>query len=92
VALYPKQTNKLWIWKAFSRNTRQLIDWDCGGRDNGILSKHYERLNERLKKRNVSVFFADDWQAYSDIISFKLLIQIKSETHLMESNNMPQRH
>jgi insertion element IS1 protein InsB len=38
------------------------------------------------------VFFADCWQAYSNIIPSKLLIQTKSETHLIESNNMPQRH
>jgi len=45
-----------------------------------------------LKKWNVSVFFADGWQAYSDIIPSESLIQTKSETHLIESNNMPQRH
>ena len=77
-----------WIWKAFSRNTRQLIDWECGGRGNGTFSKRYERL----KKWNVSVCVADGWQAYSDIIPSKSLIQTKSETHLIESNNMPQRH
>jgi len=40
----------------------------------------------------VSVFFADGWRAYSDIIPSELLIQTKSETHLIESNNAPQRH
>ena len=38
------------------------------------------------------MFFADGWQAYSDIIPAGLLIQTKTQTHLIESNNMPQRH
>ena len=38
------------------------------------------------------MYFADGWQAYADCIPKKLLKQTKSETHLIESNNMPQRH
>ena len=38
------------------------------------------------------MFFADGWGAYSDLIPPKLLIQTKSETYLIESNNAPQRH
>jgi len=40
----------------------------------------------------VKVFFSDYWNAYSDLIPPELLIQTKRETHLIESNNMPQRH
>ena len=45
-----------------------------------------------MKEWNVKVFFADGWNAYSDLIPPELLVQTKSETHLIESNNMPQRH
>jgi insertion element IS1 protein InsB len=45
-----------------------------------------------LKKWNVELFFADGWQAYADLIPPELLIQTKSQTHLIESNSMPQRH
>jgi len=45
-----------------------------------------------LKAWNVKVFFADGWGAYSDLIPPELLIQTKAETHLIESNNFPQRH
>ena len=38
------------------------------------------------------MYFADGWTAYKDIIPKELLIQSKSETHLIESNNAPQRH
>jgi insertion element IS1 protein InsB len=40
----------------------------------------------------VKIFFADGWNVYADVIPKKLLIQTKRETHLIESNNMPQRH
>jgi len=45
-----------------------------------------------LKRWNVAVFFSDNWSAYSDLIPSELLVQSKSQTHLIESNNMPQRH
>ena len=47
--------NKLWIWKALSRETGQLIDWDCGNRD----ASTFQRLMHRLKRWNVKVFHTD---------------------------------
>ena len=31
--------NKLWIWKAFCRDTGELIAWQCGDRDKTTLKK-----------------------------------------------------
>ena len=45
-----------------------------------------------MKRWNVKVFFSDGWGAYRDLIPEELLIQTKTQTHLIESNNMPQRH
>ena len=83
-----QKKNKSWMWKAYCRDTKQLIDWECGGRDNAT----FMRLYERLKRWNVKCFFSDRWQAYSDVIPSDILVQSKRETHLIESNNMPQRH
>ena len=88
MALFALKKRQVWIWKAYCRDTGQLIDWECGGRDNDTFAKLYNRL----KSWNVSVCFADGWQAYSALIPADLLIQTKKETHLIESNNMPQRH
>jgi insertion element IS1 protein InsB len=38
------------------------------------------------------VFFADNWEAYAELIPAKLLVQIKAETHGVECNNFRQRH
>jgi IS1 family transposase len=88
VALRIFKKNKVWIWKAYCRDTRQLIDWECGGRDSATFSKLYTRL----KAWNVTIYFSDNWHVYSDLIPPELLVQTKRETHLIESNNMPQRH
>ena len=41
---------------------------------------------------NVSIFFADHWEAYAELIPPELLSQTKAETHGIERNNFRQRH
>ena len=45
-----------------------------------------------MKAWDVDVYFSDNWHVYADIIPQELLVQTKAQTHLIESNNMPQRH
>jgi IS1 family transposase len=47
---------------------------------------------DRLRELNVSVFFADHWEAYAELIPTEILIQTKAETHGVERNNFRQRH
>ena len=68
--------------------TKQLIDWECGSRD----SETFTKLYRRLKKWNVKVYFTDHYGVYRDCIPPEYLIQTKSETHFIESNNFSQRH
>ena len=82
------QKNKCWIWKAYCRNTRQLIDWECGGRDTDT----FARLLDRIVAWNAVLYFADGWPSYEELIPPAFLVQSKKETYLIESNNMPQRH
>ncbi len=79
---------QLWVWKAYCRTTKQLIDWEYGARDVETFRKMYERL----KKLEVKVFFSDRYRVYRDFIPRECLIQTKAATHLIESNNSPQRH
>ena len=80
--------NKLWIWKAYRRETGELIDWECGGRDKETRS----RLIERLSKWDVELFCADSYAAYAEVIDEDRLIQSKSQTYYLEQNNGRQRH
>jgi len=46
----------------------------------------------RLQQWNVKVYFADHWEAYTELIPKDLLIQTKAETHGVERDNFGQRH
>ena len=47
---------------------------------------------DRLEQFEVTVFFADGWEAYAELIPHEKLVQTKAETHEIESNNFRQRH
>jgi len=47
---------------------------------------------DRLKQLKVKVFFADNWEAYAELIPPELLVQTKAETQGVERNNFRQRH
>ncbi len=75
--------NKLWIWKAYRRETGELIDWECGNRDKETLNK----LVKRLKRWKVELFCADNWPVYPEVIDADKLFQGKTQTFYLEQNN-----
>ena len=86
---YPgSKKNKLWIWKAYRRETGELIDWGCGARDKATLSK----LLERLSSLDAELYCTDNWAPYSEVIDEEKLFQGKSQTFYLEQNNGRQRH
>ena len=82
------QKNKLWIWKAYCRETGELIDWECGNRD----SKTLEKMCRRLQRFKVKIYYTDNWEGYLGPLDCELVIQTKKETHGIENNNGRQRH
>ena len=80
--------NKLWIWKAYRRETGELIDWECGARDKATLS----RLMNLLSGWDVELFCTDNWAVYPEVIDEDKLLQTKSQTFYLEQNNGRQRH
>lgn len=79
---------KLWIWKAYCRETRTLVAFECGDRDFATLV----RLVSKLKGYNVKIFFTDNFGPYQKLIPEQMLVQSKSETVAIEQNNGRQRH
>jgi insertion element IS1 protein InsB len=79
---------EVWMWKVINKFTGDLIDWECGGRDRETL----RRLMQRLKDLKILYFHTDGLPAYAAEISENQLYQGKDATHLIESNNAPQRH
>jgi len=47
---------------------------------------------DRLELLKVEVFFADNWEAYAELIPPELLTQTKAQTHGVERNNFCQCH
>jgi insertion element IS1 protein InsB len=45
----------------------------------------------RLELLKVKVFFADNWEAYAELIPSELLVQTKAETYGVERDNFRQR-
>ena len=76
------------IGKAYRRETGELIDWECGGRDKATLSK----LMERLSRWKVELFCTDNWGVYPEMIAAGKLYQSKSQTVYLEQNNGRQKH
>ena len=46
---------------------------------------------ERLGNFNVSVYFADCWEAYRESMPQEMLVQAKAETHGIERNDFRRR-
>ena len=65
-----------------------MVDWECGGRDAGTLSRLLERV-ERWKPR---LYCTDDWAAYGELLSQGRLFVGKEETHGIERDHSRQRH
>ena len=88
MALFEKKKQKLWIWKALCRDTGELIDYECGGRDKATLG----RLIGRLEQWNVKVYYTDAYPVYGCVIPREKWVQTKAETHGIERNNCRMRH
>jgi IS1 family transposase/transposase-like protein len=79
---------KCWVWKAYCRDTGQLVDWKCGDRSSATLAG----MLDRLGRLDVAVFFADGWESHAELIEPEMLVRTKAETHAIERNNFRQRH
>lgn len=88
MALHQKRSQKLWIWKAYERDTARLIDWECGARDQATL----DRLLARLERWGVRLFCTDDYGPYEAALPAGRHSIGKDQMQRSESNNARQRH
>jgi insertion element IS1 protein InsB len=88
LALFKKKPPRVWIFKAYDRHRKRLIDWECGDRT----SSTFQRLYERLKDYQGLFYWADHWRGFNKIIPSERLYQGKNKTIAIERNNCQQRH
>lgn len=81
-----RKDNKVWIWKAYDRATRRLVDWECGD------ERTFRRLFERLSRWKVRLFCSDSYVVYPLVLAVGGHYQGKGETVALERNNGQQRH
>ncbi len=88
MALLKKKKHKIWIFKAYDRARKRLIDWELGDRSHAT----FKRLFDRLKKWKILFYCGDHWSGFRKIIPNNCLLQGKDKTFRIEQNNSRQRH
>ena len=78
----------VWVWKAYCRDTGQLIDWELGGRD----ANTFERLKARLDKWKVMLICTDAYNVYDQAYKPGKHYIGKDQTYRIAQNNSRQRH
>jgi IS1 family transposase len=72
-----RKTNKVWIWIALCRKTRQVVARAIGDRSEKTCRELWKNVPEEYRQ---GYCFADFWQAYQAVIPEKQLTQVGKET------------
>ncbi|WP_133513375.1 IS1 family transposase, partial [Candidatus Thiosymbion oneisti] len=85
--------NKVWVWIALSRETREVIAYACGDRSIDTCRILWDRIPSAYKKAMV---FTDYWEAYQAVIPDDQHHPIGKETgetaHVERWNNTLRQH
>src|SRR5512144_1526992 len=79
---------KLWIWLAFCRDTGQLVDWQCGDRDQATL----DQLLARLAGWKAGLYCTDAYVCYDQALPVGRHFMGKEETWRLEQIHSRVRH
>jgi len=82
------KSHKVWIWKAYNRETGKLIDWECGRRD----AETFGRLLARLQRWKIRLYCTDAFVVYQQKLALGTHYQGKDQTVAVERTNAQQRH
>ncbi len=88
MALSQKNRQKFWIWKALDSDTGQLLDWECGSRDQVTFKKLYQRLT----RWQVALYCTDEYAVYPAVIPAKKLAMSKRVTTAIARSHRRLRH
>jgi len=87
--IFKKRKQKRWVWIAYHRNTRQILDFEIGCRGFKTAKKLFTRLEQNYK---IDSFATDHWSVYHQVISKDKHIVGKMYTQGIESLNSRIRH
>jgi insertion element IS1 protein InsB len=83
-----KKRQKLWRWQALDHHSGQLLDWECGHRDQTTLKK----MVDRLAQWDVKLYCTGQWTAYASTIPRDKLVQSKATMHGIERKHCRRCH
>ena len=86
---FKKKQNKKWIWIAYHRNTRQVLDFQIGRRDYITARKLFDRLESNY---NIEYYATDNFPVYHKVIPQHKHIIGKMYTQGIENLNGRIRH
>ncbi len=85
--------NKVWIWIAVNRETREIVAYACGDRGEDTCRILWDRVPSAYKK---GIVFTDYWKAYQAIIPKEQHRPVGKETgetnHVERWNNTLRQH
>jgi insertion element IS1 protein InsB len=88
VAFYSINKRKVWIIKAVDRGTGRTIVWVLGDRD----AATFQRLYDQVKPLTDCVFYAENWDAFAQVLPKERHIIGKAHTHAIERDHSNTRH
>lgn len=86
-----KKSQKVWIWLALCRRTRQIVAWMPGPRDHITLRQLWHKIPDSYKK---GTCFSDFWESYSQVIpqeQHRACAKQEGETNHIERFNLTLR-
>ena len=87
MALPRKKSAKLWIWRAYDVDTRRVVAWVLGGRDDAALRRWLDKVGVSGK-----TFVTDDREGCHRVIPEDLLFTGKDLAFPIEQDNSNVRH
>jgi len=85
---FSKKRQNLWSRKARDRATGQLVDWECGRRDQAT----FKRLVDRLNQWDVTPYGTGHWKTSAAVIPAEKLVMSQAKTQGIERHHCRQRH
>ena len=83
-----KKREKIWVWLAVDRDSKELLGYEVGSRGKKTLKK----LLRTIAHIRCDTYASDSWKVYKNVIPQQKLIQSKKETTQVESKNSQLRH
>ena len=87
MALRPKKSAKLWVWRAYDLGSRRTVAWVLGGRDDATLRRLLDKVGVSGK-----TFVTDEWEGCHRVIPPDQLFTGKDLTFPIEQDHSNVRH